>query len=504
MRRFLFCLLTLLMTTSAWGQIINPSPQSTGAQSSGACTSGTNCATWNNISSFPSVTFQITGTFSETMTFEGTSDGQTWFSVLATKLSSGVMASTATTTGQYSVLNSGLVGVRARCTTHASGAANISLTRGTASSANKLFDLSNVTGVLAAVNGGTGQSLYAIGDVLSADTTTTLSKVAAVAKGRFFIAQGTSTLPAYAAATDIFLLKDGSGNDGSVGIGTATPNIGANAGTNRVLTVFGADRNTFELATSTDADGTTVGNLIASNSTQSTTSKRIAEIRFKEAGTTANNRGGRIELATRVDNAATGISNPSIQVESDGSVGIGVGIAGVSTAALTVSRGALTNGITLSGTTDVLRFSASAGTISMSGGGTWTGSGNLSVTPSTLFDLTTGAFSVETKPLISATNPTIASGFGTTGPPSISATNTFAFTVTVGTNGTDSVGAVTMPAATNGYSCVVADLTTPDSFNTKQVASTSTLVSFKNYSMTLGTAVAWTAGDVLTFLCGAR
>ena len=52
-------------------------------------------------------------------------------------------------------------------------------------------------GVLNAVNGGTGQSSYAIGDLLYADTATTLAKLADVATGNALISGGVATAPAW-------------------------------------------------------------------------------------------------------------------------------------------------------------------------------------------------------------------------------------------------------------------------------------------------------------------
>lgn len=52
---------------------------------------------------------------------------------------------------------------------------------------------------VAATFGGTGQIVYAVGDLLSADTTTTLSKIPAVAAGQVFASAGTGTLPGYTA-----------------------------------------------------------------------------------------------------------------------------------------------------------------------------------------------------------------------------------------------------------------------------------------------------------------
>lgn len=58
-------------------------------------------------------------------------------------------------------------------------------------------DASTLSGVLAAVNGGTGQSSYAVGDLLYASTTTALSKLAGVATGNALISGGVNTAPSY-------------------------------------------------------------------------------------------------------------------------------------------------------------------------------------------------------------------------------------------------------------------------------------------------------------------
>ena len=55
----------------------------------------------------------------------------------------------------------------------------------------------NVTGVVAAVNGGTGQSVYAVGDLLYASTTTALSKLADVATGNALISGGVGVAPSW-------------------------------------------------------------------------------------------------------------------------------------------------------------------------------------------------------------------------------------------------------------------------------------------------------------------
>jgi hypothetical protein len=55
----------------------------------------------------------------------------------------------------------------------------------------------NVTGVVAAINGGTGQSSYGVGDLVFASTTTALSKLADVATGNALISGGVGVAPSY-------------------------------------------------------------------------------------------------------------------------------------------------------------------------------------------------------------------------------------------------------------------------------------------------------------------
>lgn len=101
---------------------------------------------------------------------------------------------------------------------------------------------------------------------------------------------------------------------------------------------------------------------------------------------------------------------------------------------------------------------------------------------------------------VSATAPTIGSGFGTS--PSIVASNgTAAFTVNVGTGGTASNGVITMPAATTGWIAHVENLTgTLGNYanqRTVQIASTTTSITLENQTISTGAALAWTASDVL-------
>lgn len=74
---------------------------------------------------------------------------------------------------------------------------------------------SSLSGVaVLAVNGGTGQSSYTVGDILYADTTTTLARLTTGAAGTILIGKGASTAPEYlAAGTAGYFLKANGAND---------------------------------------------------------------------------------------------------------------------------------------------------------------------------------------------------------------------------------------------------------------------------------------------------
>ena len=97
---------------------------------------------------------------------------------------------------------------------------------------------------------------------------------------------------------------------------------------------------------------------------------------------------------------------------------------------------------------------------------------------------------------LSATAPTIASGFGTS--PSMASSNgSVAFTIDVGTGGTASSGVITLPASTTGWVVHCLDITNPASSNTVQTAGTTTSATISNYSRTTGLLTAWAASDII-------
>ena len=79
----------------------------------------------------------------------------------------------------------------------ATGNALISGGVGTAPSYGKIGLTTHVSGTLAATNGGTDNASYAVGDILYASTTTALSKLADVATGNALISGGVGTAPSY-------------------------------------------------------------------------------------------------------------------------------------------------------------------------------------------------------------------------------------------------------------------------------------------------------------------
>ncbi len=106
--------------------------------------------------------------------------------------------------------------------------------------------------------------------------------------------------------------------------------------------------------------------------------------------------------------------------------------------------------------------------------------------------------------LISATAPTISSGFGTT--PSIATNNgTGAFSLNVGTGGTATSGVIGLPTATNGWNVYCEDITTFSTtvFRTRQTASTTTTATVGNFNSS-AVAAAWVASDILSCMAYAR
>ena len=98
----------------------------------------------------------------------------------------------------------------------------------------------------------------------------------------------------------------------------------------------------------------------------------------------------------------------------------------------------------------------------------------------------------------SSTVPTLGSGWGTGA--TITASNTMAFKIVVGTGGAAS-GSITLPTATNGWFGFAADVTNGSGIFLQLTANSATSVTFTSYSVTTGSAVNMSAGDVVLVNC---
>jgi hypothetical protein len=92
---------------------------------------------------YASTGIQITGTFSQTLQFEGTTDGSTWAAVSVTPSSSTTTVTSATAAGLWTTSTAGLVGLRVRASAVVSGTAVITI-------------VGNQTGARATGSGGGG------------------------------------------------------------------------------------------------------------------------------------------------------------------------------------------------------------------------------------------------------------------------------------------------------------------------------------------------------------
>lgn len=101
---------------SSNAQVVSQKSATTGSNTLQSAVSATGNGTALNTDGMSTATFTITGTFSATVTFEGTEDGTNYSSIPARAYSGGTASTTTTTTGTYVASVSGLSSVRARVT----------------------------------------------------------------------------------------------------------------------------------------------------------------------------------------------------------------------------------------------------------------------------------------------------------------------------------------------------------------------------------------------------
>jgi len=142
------------------------------------------------------------------------------------------------------------------------------------SSATVKVSIANLTpglGTITAAKGGTGQTSYAVGDLLYADTTTTLAKLPDVATGNALISGGVSTAPSW----------------GKIGLTTHVSGVlpVANGGTNASTASITSFNNITGYSAS-GATGTTSTNLVFSTSPSITTPTLVGNVNLSTGNIT--------------------------------------------------------------------------------------------------------------------------------------------------------------------------------------------------------------------------
>ena len=236
MKRLLL-LLALLWPLPASAQLLPPGPVTITVVDSGTkcVTAPAACATFD-VQTSTSVAFDVSGTWTGTLTFEGSANGGPFNSILVTNTATGARVTTTTANGTFSVPNGGFVTVRARATATVTGTATVSATRG--------FATANVP------SAPSFPGSFTAGDIVVATNSQTLAGLNDVAVGQVLASGGVGVAPAYTAnpvvssvtggaASGSALTVAGTSNavplstayillnplGGNVGIGTTVPGV---------------------------------------------------------------------------------------------------------------------------------------------------------------------------------------------------------------------------------------------------------------------------------------
>jgi hypothetical protein len=122
---------TLALVRPAAAQPVGEPQRITIVDSGTACvTAPTACAIFSLDSQTGSITLGITGTWTGTLTFEGTNNGSIWTSVSAINQATGSAVTTTTANGLFAITNIGVIEVRARATAAITGGPIVTAAKG--------------------------------------------------------------------------------------------------------------------------------------------------------------------------------------------------------------------------------------------------------------------------------------------------------------------------------------------------------------------------------------
>jgi hypothetical protein len=130
--RLLALLTTLLLAVPLRAQVITPNQSITVIDSGTACvTAPAACAIYALDQTTGGVTINVFGTWTGTLTFEGTNNNGIWVALtLTTNVATGAQGSTTTANGLFAITNVGVILVRVRATAAITGTAQITAAKG--------------------------------------------------------------------------------------------------------------------------------------------------------------------------------------------------------------------------------------------------------------------------------------------------------------------------------------------------------------------------------------